>query len=414
MATVQSRAEAGRALRPSFPRRWLLVSLLAMAGAFSVVLSGHGAGFLQRLEQGVGDYRTALFSDRITTDHPDIVIVSVGSNVSPTRSTFDRNAVEMDRNQLARLLDMIDDSAPRAIGFDVPLNGASDPLKDQNLQRSLREARSRVILGVRQRSAEPNLERRVWLDRFMKGTNRPMGHITTLYDEGVNRAIAVDSGVQALGPVPDSFSLLVARTSRPDLRRDFSSIAWLQKVDDQGIFSRFMNVGGKQPFHVLYADDLLDSSKPAPTRQLAGRLVLVTTGLAEIDRHPTPLTAWTGEALAPIQIQAQAIAQLLDRRTVREIDTRSLRLALFTLACLAGLVGWYRGPGWHVIGTLLAIGLLVALDALAYSWRDLLLPIVPAIIVWLLGEAAGRTLRGILNWEERHGLQWPLEEAEHR
>ena len=67
---------------------------------------------------------------------------------------------------------------------------------------------------------------------------------------------------------------------------------------------------------MLFADDLIDTTKQMPTRALAGRLVLVTTGIAEIERHNTPLTLWTGEALAPIQIQAQAIAQIIDRRGI--------------------------------------------------------------------------------------------------
>lgn len=397
--------------RSAFPRRSLLIALVSLACTFTVVLSGHSAGFLQPIEQGFADMRTALFSDRVSGDHPDVVIVSVGDNVTATRATFDKRTIEVDRAQLARLIEVIDDSAPRAIGFDVPLAGAGDSAKDQALQRALREAKARVVIAARTASVEASPERRVWLDRFISGTGRPVGHVTTIYDEGLGRAVAVDSGVQAIGRVPDSFALLMARTLRPEVRRDFGDIAWLQKVDEPGVLSQVLNIGGQQPFRMLFADDLLDPAKPTPARALAGRLVLVTTGIAEIERHKTPLTLWTGETLAPIQIQAQAIAQLLDRRAINGIDSRTTRLALFALACAAGLIGWFRGPGLHVVGTLIAVVALIAIDALAYSMRDLALPLVPALIVWLLGEAAGRSLRGILDWEERHGFKWPLEES---
>ena len=406
MAYIETRS----ATRTAFPRRALFVALVSLGCAFAVVLSGHSAGFLQRVEQGFTDMRTALFSDRITGDHPDVVIVSVGDNVSATRATFDKSTIEVDRGLLARLIDTIDDSAPRAIGFDVPLLGAGDGTKDQSLQRALREAKSRVVIAARTNSSESNPERRTWLERFIAGTGRPVGHITTLYDEGMGRAVAIDSGVQAIGRVPDSFALLMARALRPEVRRDFSDIAWLQKVDDRGWLSRLFNTGGQQPFRMLFADDLLDTTKQVPTRALAGRLVLVTTGIAEIERHRTPLTLWTGESLAPVQIQAQAIAQMLDRRAITGIDSRTTRLALFALACAAGLIGWFRGPGLHIVGTLIAVVALIAIDAMAYSMRDLALPLVPALIVWLFGEAAGRSLRGILNWEERNGLKWPLDE----
>jgi len=52
------------------------------------------------------------------------------------------------------------------------------------------------------------------------------------------------------------------------------------------------------------------------------------------------------------------------------------------------------------------------MDAMAYTWYGLMLPIVPALLLWLLGEIAGRSLRRILEWEERHGHQWPLEGAD--
>lgn len=404
MAYIETRTVT----RSAFPRRSLLIALAALAAAFAVVLSGHGAGFLQRFEQGLADFRTALFSDKIYGDHPDIIIVSVGDNVTSRSATFDRRSIDVDRATLARLIEVIDDSAPRAIGFDVPLPGAGDSAKDAALQKALREAKSRVVVGVRSTGSELGAERRAWLNRFIAGTGRTAGHISTIYDEGQLRAVRIDTEALAVGPLPNSFALLMARTLRPETRPDYGAIAWLQKVDDSGWFTRFINLGAQQPFRTLYADDLLDNTKTLPTRQLAGRLVLVTTGIAEIERHRTPLTSWTGEALAPVQIQAQAIAQLLDRRWVGDVSPRTLRLGLFALACLAGLVGWLRGPGLHIPGTLLALSVIVAIDAAAFSWRDLALPLLPALIVWLLGEAAGRCLRHILNWEERHGQPWPI------
>ena len=399
------------AVADTFPRWSMLSAVAALLASFAMLLSGHGSLILQGLEQRVDDFRTAFFSDRIAGDHPKIVIVSVGENVSPTRVTLEKK-VDFDRGQLARLIDAIDDSAPVAIGFDVPLAGAGDPAKDQALQRSLREAKGRVVLGIRGSGADVIAERRVWLDRFIAGTGRPTGHITTLYDGA--RAVRVDSGVQAIGAVPDSFSLLMARALRPTVERDFGNISWLQKVDDSGLFSRFLNLDSQSPFLVLSAASLIDNTKPLPTSQLRGRLVLVTTGLAEMEWHRTPLTIWTGETYAPIQIQAQAIAQLLEGRSTSAMSPRGLRMGLFTLACLAGLIGWYRGPGWHIPGTLLALGIILALDAMLYSSYGLTLPLVPALLLWLLGEIAGRNLRRVLGWEERYGHRWPLPEAEAR
>lgn len=402
--------DALRKAAEPFPRWSVAAAVAAVTAAFLLVLSSERVPLLPSVERAISDFRTALFSDRTAGDYQEIVIVSVGDNVSATRATFSGREVDVDRSQLARIIDVIDASAPRAIGLDVPLNGAGDSTRDQSLQRALREAKARVVIGVRSTAMQSNPERRAWLERFVAGTGRSAGHISTLYDTGLTRAVAVDSGVQAMGPLPDSFSLLMARALRPNVQRDFGQIAWLQRVDDSGWFSRWLNLGAQQPFRIIFADDLFDEKLQNVNRQLTGRLVLLTTGMAEIERHRTPLTVWTGEELTPIQIQAQAIAQILDGRGVFVLESRAFRLVLFAIACLGGLVGWYRGPGWRIGGTLVALLLLIGADAFAYSLYNLILPIIPAIALWLLGELAGRRLRRIMRWEESNGQQWPIVE----
>lgn len=106
----------------TFPRWSALGALAAVLAAFGVVLSGHGSLVLGGVEQRISDFRTAFFSDRVFNDYPDIVIVSVGESTT-SRSVTLQNRIDVDRGQLARIINAIDDSAPSAIGFDVPLAG---------------------------------------------------------------------------------------------------------------------------------------------------------------------------------------------------------------------------------------------------------------------------------------------------
>jgi CHASE2 domain-containing sensor protein len=392
-----------------FPAWAVFFALLAAAAAFAVILSGYGAFVVQRAEQVYSDFRTSLLSDRIISDHPDIVMVSVGENATPSRTTFG-GRIEIDRAQLARLIDAIDDSSPRAIGFDVALSGQSEAAKDQALQRALRDAKSRVVLGVRPDRGELSVDRRAWVNRFLTETGRAKGHITAI-QEGA-RVVRVDGGELAIGPIPDSFATLMARARLPDTPRLFGPIAWLQKVDDASVFSRFLNIGGQQPFRVLYADDLLDATKPLPTRQLANKLVIVTSGLGELDgRITTPLTAWTRETVAPIQVQAQAIAQLVDGRTAGDLPARTSRLLLFALACLGALAGWYRSRGWNIGAAVLTLLVLFVLDSVFFAWFNINLPLVEGLVTWILGEIVGRQMRRILQWEERYGQPWPIDQS---
>lgn len=397
----------GRSLREPFPRRSLLIVLLGALAAFTVVLSGQASEWLQRAEQFYADFRTSLFTERMVGDHPDIAIISVGENVDANRSTFGAKA-QVDRARLAKLIEIIDEGAPRAIGIDVPLKAATDPVKDLTLQRALREAKARVILGVREEQGEVGQEQRAWSERFAAGTGRAVGHIASIY-EG-SRVVRYDSGALALSRTPDSFATLMARALRPEVRRNFGRIAWLQKVDGDGWLSRWINLGAQQPFPLLYGEEIIDNVKALPPRALSNKLVVVTSGFAEVERHRTPLTAWNGEAVPAAVVQAQAIAQLIDGRTVTELQPRTSRLLLFWIAAFAGIIGWYRRPGYNIGGWALALAAVVVADLFAYGWFGLTLPAVQALVVWILGEAAGRSLRRILRWEEAHGRRWPIEE----
>src|SRR5262249_9783739 len=154
-------------------------------------------------------------------------------------------------------------------------------------------------------------DQRLWQSRFIAGTGRGVGRMSVLGENG--RVVRFDSEAYALSRIPDSFAVLTARSMGSEIHPDFGRIAWRRRVDEGGLLRRVLDLGGQQPFPILYADELLDSAKPVQAGRLAGRLVLVTSGFSELKRYRTPLTAWTGESLAPIQIQAQAIAQLLDR-----------------------------------------------------------------------------------------------------
>jgi CHASE2 domain-containing sensor protein len=395
------------AVRQPFPRRSLLIAIIGSLAAFAVVLSGQASEWMQRAEQFYADIRTSLFTERTFGDHPDIVLISVGDNVDANRSTFGARA-QVDRTRLAKLIEIIDEGAPRAIGIDVPLTAAADPVGDLTLQRALREAKQRVILGAREERDEIGREQRAWSDRFIAGTGRAVGHIASIY-EG-SRVVRYDSGALALSRTPDSFATLLARAQRPEVRRNFGRIAWLQKVDGDGWLTRWINLGAQQPFRLLYGEEIVDNVKALPPRTLSNKLVIVTSGFAEIERHRTPLSALSAEAVPAAVVQAQAIAQLLDGRTIGELQPRTSRLLLFWIAAFAGIVGWYRRAGLNIGGWLVALIGLVAADVFAYTWLGLTLPALQSILVWILGEAAGRGLRHVLKWEETHGRRWPIED----
>lgn len=396
-----------RPMAPPFPARSVFFALVASLAAFAVILNGYGSVIVKQVEQFYSDFRTSLLSDRIAADHERVVIVSVGEGATSRGVNLGQTRTDVDRSMLARLIDVIDENAPRAIGLDIVLRGAGERSRDEALQRALREAKAQVVIGVRPDTIVPGSDRWRWTEQFMQGTGRRIGHISAIR-EG-DRVVGFDAPELAMGRIPDSFATLMARAQSPTVRTSFGPIAWLQRVDDSSFFSRIFNIAGQQPFRVLYADDLLDSSKPSPTRLLVNKLVIVTSGLGEIDgRLRTPLTAWSNETVAPIQVQAQAIAQLVDGRTAGALPARTNRTLLFAIACIGGLVGWYRSRGWNIGGLVLSILFLLVLDSAFYAWFNIQLPVVEGVAVWVLAEIAGRQLRRILQWEEAYGKPWPI------
>ena len=380
---------------------WLAVWLLSMGLVLLVVmvLSSARIPGLHQLEVSSADYRTVLLSDRTSREHADVAVVAISDR------TLEAFAVKspIDRNFLASLIRAIDAAGPRAIGLDVYFLRRTEDAKDGALLSALRSSRAPIVLGALDERGRMTPEQRTFQSEFIAQSGRPAGFLALQFDrDGVSRRIAEPAvGSQ----FPHGFSLLLARTMRPEVRPQSTRIAWLQKVDGGGLLTRVVNWDGTSPFPRLDAEDLLGPQGLEHAAQLKGRIVLIGADFAYVDRHRTPLTVWSGEDTPGVMVHAQIVAQLVDGRSADDLTPERSQFVLVALACFGGFLGWrFREREFDFLGWSIAAFALTITDALVFSNLRLILPFMVSMLTWFAAVTVGHNLGLLYDWEIRRSL----------
>jgi adenylate cyclase len=369
--------------RPSLVRPFLLSAIIALLATllFAQLLPYYAPGLL-RFEHVMGDVRTAYLSDRLPSQHPHVAIVSI------TDETLKDSKVlqPIDRALLARLVDAIDAAGAKVIGIDILSARTPPPDGEDMLIDAIKRAKAKVVLAAADERVglpKAHIEHQA---RFIAATGRQAGFINFATErDGVVRFKALPSKASAY---QQSFANLLAQGFgvRPD--ETHRRIAWLLEPRD-----------GSDTFLTVPAEVLLKpAGDPAAERlraQLVNKIVIVGGFFNDIDRHLTPLTTRAGDPQAGAVIHAHIAAQLVDRRSINQLeaDSLGLKLELAIVAGLAFLVGWrfrLQNQGL-LLGSVATIAIILVDSFVFWQWR-IILPIVLALMAWFLGEFAGRYL----------------------
>jgi CHASE2 domain-containing sensor protein len=187
---------------------------------------------------------------------------------------------------------------------------------------------------------------------------------------------------------PKSFARLLAEAGGFTVSEAHRRIAWLlEPIDSSDVFLE------------VPAETLLgpaDSPAAQITRQqLKDKIVIIGSLLPDVDQHLTPLTTRTHEQMAGAIIHAHIVAELVDGRSIGQLEasTFSLRLGLAVLTAIGFLIGWrYRLVRQGILLSSLATIVIVAVDTFVFWQFRIILPIVLAIMAWFLGEFSGHYL----------------------
>jgi adenylate cyclase len=373
-------------LRPSrdaIVRPFVLAALVALASSLLLAeLVPRFAPGLLRFEHVLGDARTAFLSDRLPSQHPHVAIVGISDDT--LRESKIRQPI--DRALLARLVEAIDAAGAKVIGIDILSARTPPPDNEDMLIAAIRKAKAKVVLAAvdeRVGLSKAHLEHQA---RFIAATGRAAGfvNLATEHDWVVRFKAQPSQG----SAYPDSFARLLAESYGAKVDDSRRRIAWLLEPRD-----------GSDTFLTIPAEIVLKAPDDAGARAARARLkdkIVVIGGLfADLDRHLTPLTARTGELQPGVLIHAHIAAELVDGRSIGqlEVDTWRLRVGLAVVAALGFLVGWRfrlsrRGI---LLGSVATVAIIVVDTLVFWQWR-IILPIVLALLAWFLGEFAGHYL----------------------
>jgi CHASE2 domain-containing sensor protein len=373
----------GDRLRPmgsSILRPFLLSALLALVSTLLLTeLAPIYAPGLLRFEHVLGDVRTAYLSERLASQHGHVALVGITDN---TLKDF-KVRQPIDRALLARLIEAIDAAGAKVIGMDILSARTPPPDNEDMLIRAIRGARAKIVLAAaddRIGLPKAHLEHQA---KFIAATGRQAGYINlaTEHDWVVRFKAQPSPG----SPYRDSFAKLLAESYGVTVDTTRKRIAWLLEPRDGT--ETFLSIPAEI---VLRAAD--DPGARAARAQLKDKIVIVGGLFVDLDRHLTPLTASAGGLQSGALIHAHTVAEMVDGRSILQLDVDSwrMKLALAAVTALAFLVGWYFHQKQHgiVFGSFATAAIIVVDTFVFWQWR-IILPMLLALLAWFLGEFAG-------------------------
>jgi adenylate cyclase len=374
-------------LRRPFSLATGLGALFMLAG---LLFAPSLAPWLMRFDHWTADWRTAYLSPAAQTPHPLITLVTI------TDETLkDLPSSPIDRGLLAQLIRAIDAAQPKAIAVDIFFLKRTEPQKDADLQAALRSARAPIILGAIDERGGLSAERWQFQSEFLASTGRPAGYLNLRTEkDGVVRYAARPA---PSSQYPKSWPTLIAETSGVAASGQGGPIRWT-----------LPGRGGTPVFETLLAHDVLAASSNTHAQRLKDKLVLIGGDFEQPprDRHRVPLSVRNGNAVPGVTIHAHILAALLDPATaVRELDDSSTRILLVGLGVAGFVIGWTlsRSPLVGLSSWTAATVILLALDAIAFTQFNLLLPFTLALVAWFAGVTAGSALRAVARAMGRAG-----------
>ena len=376
--------------RASQPGSTLMRRPLIWSGVFALLatllltdLAPRYAPGLLRFEHYLGDVRTALLSDQLPSQHPSVAIVAITDDTLAGYRTY----LPVDRDLLARVVEAVDAAGAKVIGLDFLFTSPADG-SEILLIEAIRRARAKVVLAAADERIGLSQVQRDKQQAFFREVDRPAGYLNLATERDSVVRFMAQPNAEDKPAYPKSFAALIAESAGFTSSQDRARIAWLRTPRD-----------GADTFLTISAEALL---RPAddPVVQvlragLKDKIVLVGGTLREIDTHLTPLTNRHEEKMHGVAIHAQMVAQMVDGRSIAQLETEaaSLRLALAAVAALGFLVGWgfrRRRKGLFASGVVSAV--IIAVDTIVFWQFRIILPLVLALAAWFLGEFSGHYL----------------------
>lgn len=373
-----------------------LAALIVLVAAQAFILNYLGShNYLpEGSDHWTEDWLIRYFSKRETEPNKDIVLVLIGPETLEKEGLGP--SIPVDRGWMAKLITSIADAQPRAIGIDFYYANAIDPIKDNQLETALRDAKAPIVVAAVDDSYLATDNQRKFKKEFLEAIKRPAGHI---YVKQSKETLLVGDKASRLidhGPSKDGFPSLTSQLARtpgvvaafgePQIPDGPQRIDWLLPPTNGLTFDRIpaYKVAGSKDADAVHA--------------LKDKIVLIGPDFPGLDRHYVPFSVGNQTQFPGIFVHAQALAQILEGRFFFNWTSTEQFLLLFAVAFAGAIAGFafhetYLGIALGFLGTLLIIALSVPFFMLRIP-----LPTALLIITWAGGISIGQHIRG---WVKR-------------
>nr|WP_294501204.1 adenylate/guanylate cyclase domain-containing protein [uncultured Rhodopila sp.] len=357
---------------------------LMLVGATAVALASAQPPFPLAAAQGLFDALAFRYLGPLRAPNPDVIVVGITEETLaalPYRSPVDRLF-------LADLIDTLARKGVAAIGLDILLDRPTEPAKDAALHRALtRHDIPVVAISIAPDTLMP-ADRRAVLDGFLEGVRSGDANLARdRFDDVVRNHMP-------LHPVTGSPSFPAAvagALGAPVPVRPFP-IEWRRST-------RGAHTGPDVPTYPAESIALL------PAGWLKGKVALIGSLISGSDEHRT-IASTFGPPSFGVEIHAQVVAQLLDRRA--EPEAAMPRAAVLATAGLAaaGVTLGVVVTGYLFATALAAFGILFVTAVLAaYAYTGVLVPVAAPLLALVIAGGAGRGWRSAAERRDRKALR---------
>jgi adenylate cyclase len=337
---------------------------------------------LLRAEYLFADWRTAILSDRLSSTHPRVAVISI-DEASLAGLPY---ILPVNRGYLADLVLAVAETRALAIGLDFYFTRPTQKPEDEKLLEALRQVKDKVVLGVYEDARKP--EQLAYQLEFIAKSGARAGYI--------NLALETDHVLRYRTSPPraaryiESFSSVLARAAGWPGRTPPDRIAWLLPPRD-----------GANTFQEIPAHTFLEMPPEQRPALFKDQVVIIGGKLFSLDQYYTPLAPRTGTAMSGVDIHAQMTAELIDgQRSYSELDANQVRIFIAVLGCLGIVVGARFQRRGFTFNSRVATAVVIALDLILFRFWHVMLPFTLAAVAWIAGLTLGSQLRRALVWSQ--------------
>ncbi|NJM34775.1 MAG: CHASE2 domain-containing protein [Rhodomicrobium sp.] len=363
----------------------VIAAILAVLTSIALVALSRGGLLPEAQDRALYDWRSFYLTSPADAQRDDIALVLIDEDSLAGYHCLS----PVDRGLIAELVRTIDGAGAKVIGLDFIFDRTAGDEVDHALISAIRDAKNaRIVQGALISAAMRPLESKFQEDLLVK-TGAPAGHLYfgseknrfTLGDQAVRYRMPEGFGTP---PRPSfAWALAAAAEKAPDETPASSLITWQRPpVGSADLFTTLV----VRPHRDAQGNRIREPLSTHGLATLAGKIVLIGGAFTDRDRHLTPWTVASGDRVPGVEVHAQILAHLIDKRWTYEPDIWwEIPLLIFVFA-----VGFYAAQRWRLSGsgvlTSIAAFIILILAGIAlYASLRVMLPSATIVIAWSAG-----------------------------